>query len=190
MVLDGGKDDKKISAEGLDTLNSILESIKVVSIDSETHSQIEFDDSSVKTDRVTSFFAKLQDILAQKLPNSVIPLHTNEYAKRGEPRQYWIDNSNQDIFGTYFEYKSKERPPRVLISFGALRHGKTQKDSTPVIEKHRGKYNYWYEGKEFYLYFELPMTKDDFLDDQKLSEIADEAVRLYAKINEIQKTLE
>lgn len=34
------------------------------------------------------------------------------------------------------------------------------------------------------------MTKDDFLDAQKLSELADEAVKLYARTDKIQKELE
>lgn len=96
VILGDGKNEKKLSEEGLDSLSSILESIKVVAIDSDTKPQMEFDDSSVKTDRVTSFFTQLQNILAQKLPN-VVPPHTKEYAKREDDRPYVIANSNKVI---------------------------------------------------------------------------------------------
>ena len=189
VILDDGKNEKKLSEEGFDTLNSILESIKVVSIDSETKPQMEFDDSSVKTDRVTSFFAKLQDILAQKLPN-VVPAHTTEYAKKVEDRPYWITNLHPVISDTCFRYYYKEQPPYVRVSFWSNRHGNTQKDSQPVLSKYCGQYSYSQQGKEFALYFECPMTKDDFRDSQKLREIADEAVNLYSKTDKIQKVLE
>lgn len=189
VILGDGKNEKKLSDEGLDSLSSILESIKVVSIDSDTKPQMEFDDSSVKTDRVTSFFTQLQNILAQKLPN-VVPPHTKEYAKRENDRPYVIANSNKVIWRTCFNYLYKEQPPYVRISFYSQRHGHIQRDSNSVLEEYCGKYEYWHDGKSFYLCFERPMTKDDFLDTQKLSEIADEAVKLYARTDKIQKELE
>lgn len=75
---DNNKNLKELTDDGLETLNNILEGIKVVSIDSSFASKPQFEDKRFKTEKVTKFFVQLQDELSQKLPSNIMSQRSNK----------------------------------------------------------------------------------------------------------------
>lgn len=85
----GNTKEKALSEDGASLLATIFESIRVVSIDSETSTQ-PIDDSSVKTDRCSRFCQDIHSSLVKRLPEGVLASPKNEYAKRcSGGRDYW-----------------------------------------------------------------------------------------------------
>lgn len=181
------QDPKELTKNGLLTLENILEGIKVVSIDPDMANSPDFDDSSVKTDRVTLFFSKLQNILAKHLPNEVMPYHTKEYAKRGEDRPYDIQ-MNASITDACFQWFQDDQ--YIDIAFYAPLHMSSHNKAEPTLKKLAGKYNYGMYGKSFYYYFSKNFSAEDFLSNEKLKEVATEAIRLYQTIVPVEQALE
>ncbi len=102
--------DKTLPGDAKELLGDIMDSIRIVSIDTESANQ-EIDDSSVKTDRCTVFCQKLHDTLTAKFPKSVVA-RKKEYAKRGgnKDRLYFIDLPElEEGYVQICWYKNKEQ---------------------------------------------------------------------------------
>lgn len=194
-ALNGEINTKDLTEESLETLNNILDGIKVVSINSDFTTKPQYDDKSVKTDRVTMFFRKLQDQLSQKLPDNTMPQHSNEYAKRVQGgRCYEVNCGEKPIRSIYFEWY-KNDGPAITVSFWATRHGQSQEKSKPVLKDMRGDFEMGVEGRDsFYYYFSQKFTFEDFSNENKnydalLSELVEKSIELYNATNKAQKAL-
>lgn len=183
-------DGKALSEKGLFRLQTILEDMKVVSIDSEAANAPEFDDKSVKTDRVTMFFNKLQDALASMLPGNVMQPHMKEYAKRGKPRRYEI-SLDGDIKTASFEWDKDEE--EMYIAFYGERNNNTKNKCEPILKKIAGDYECSLEGRnEFYFYSVTSnFCYDEFInaDEKYINSIAKESVDLYDTVKKAQAHL-
>lgn len=192
-TLNNDKNKKNLTEESLETLNNILEGIKVVSIDSDFSTKPQFDDKSVKTDRVTMFFAQLQNELSQRLPKNIMPQRTDEYAKRLDRRCYEVNINDENIFLAQFEWY-KNDDPYIIVALYATRYNLSQRKSKPTINDIRGDFEMGIDENSFYYYFSKDFTFDDFSNKNKnydalLSEVVEKSIDLYNTINKAQKAL-
>ncbi len=189
IVLNNGQVENKLSTDGLDMLNTILEGIKVVSVDAASQVNMRFDDSSVKSDRVTQFCINLQNALSAKLSQAIIPSYEAGWAKRGEGGkrtfEVKINGDNGNIYLFYITWEKSEA--EIFFGFYSTRHGKSQKKSIDVAEKIFGE-KYSFEGSELETYISEGFSYDDFAT-KNPQQFVDKILTLYSLTEKAEKAL-
>lgn len=190
---DYAEDPKELKPEGLETLQEILEGIRVVSIDSETASVAqEFDNKSVKTDQVTAFCINMQNELSKALPAGVMAPYESGWAKRveGGRREFFvdIDGDGGNIYRFYIIWGKSDQ--ELYLVFEATRHGVSQKKSENIVADLCGEdYSYDIYGKVMEILIVVEdFTFDDFVAKKPLSFVP-QIKELYALTEEIEKKL-
>lgn len=194
LALDeANKPDEKLSENSIQLLTNILDGIRVVSIDTESENIAQFDESSVKKDKVTIFFQHLQDALAEKLPDEIMPIHTKEWAKRGEYRPYEV-SLNGDVFTkAIFEYDKSQ--DAIFVTIEATRHGVKKADAEDIIVKMAKDYKPNNSGRRFSYYLSKYFATKDFLDNRgninvnSINQLVEETIKLYKTVDKVQKKL-
>lgn len=189
VALNGKKDQSELSEEGLTLMADILDSIRVVSIDTETSIQ-EIDDSSVKTDSFTYFCRQLHEKLAKALPKGILGNPTNEYAKRPSAgfRQYYTPMTNGKEF--YAEWEKENN--RLSISILGATAGSSEAVIKSILKKYTkdiDAYDYSEKHAEFWFtsqYDDVPANSFRTL---SAADYADDTVKLYEAVCKAEKEL-
>lgn len=162
--------DKPLSESSRATLQSLLESIRVVSIDLEQNESVTVDDKSVKTDRVTVFDQNLQNELATRLPK-LVPAWSDEYAKRTEYRDYEI-KLRQNLGELWLEFNKDEEEFYGVV---ALENPITKKKANEFISEFLENYGGSFEiedvtkDKISFFFRSKGVSRDDLLVNGKLN---------------------
>ena len=189
------KNSKEISENGRDKLNDIFEGIRVVSIDSETANIQEFDDRSVRTDRVTMFCKKWHENLSKNLFGIILPPQSlpNIYAKRIKGgRIYTIERLSGDVNKCTFEWYQKDEC--VHIAFYAYKSSKYRKDEAMnKLDKLARNYSYDVYRNEFYCYHikdNISSKNLSLTNENLLNELLEEAKKLYEAVKNAAEKLQ
>lgn len=175
--------DKPLSEKSQELLQILLESIRVVSVDLEQNDGPVFDDSKVKTDRVTFFDRALQNELAERLPQLLQPA-TNEYAKKKD-REYEIDFQDGKGWIVFNYYKVDETfgisvgmpKPRVTVP-------NTKKFLKDFLDHYEDEYEYYVDKDIFGIWINISgIAWDMFMTGNQVNAnlikfLADEIVKL------------
>lgn len=188
LVLDPtNKPDKPLSEISQERLQSLLESIRVVSIDLDQHEVPAVDDKKVKTDRVSVFDQTLQNELAQKFP-SLIPQWSNEYAMKKNDREYII-YLNKDDGWIVFNYSREEETFSITVGFpkGELTIKKTKELLEKALAQYEDKYEFDADKTEFWIWLNITsFTWDDFLSHNQVNmDIANQIVNMSVELLQI-----
>lgn len=185
-VLDPANEpDKPLSEQSQMLLQSLLEGIRVVSIDLEQTEAPAVDDSKVKTDRVSVFDQALQNVLAEKLPEYV-PAWTNEYAKKKPERPYLVLFKHDAGWMSFDYYKEDEEFYTYVGFYKESSAVKKVKDFLKTYLSEYDTYGFEVDKDEFYIWDGEPisMSWDDFLKNGQanmdlVNEIADKVVKIF-----------
>lgn len=188
--------DKPLSEKSQELLQSLLESIRVVSIDLDQHEVIVVDDSKVKEDRVSKFDQALQTELAERLPN-LVPAWTNEYAKKKESRNYETHLMRDKGRIAFDYYKTDEE---FYITIGLPKNNPAVKKTKKFLEDYLATFGENFasdaDKDEFSIWDEEAsvISWDDFLKGNQINmelvkEQADKAVKLLEIAQKAQKEL-
>ena len=187
VALNGKKDQSELSEEGLTLMADILDSIRVVSIDTETSIQ-EIDDSSVKTDSFTYFCRQFHEKLAKALPKGALGNPTNEYAKRvSGGRCYDAAMGAERALCIEWEKEKAE----ISISIFGNKKNIPRANATPILEKYTdGVDAYDYYGRsQFWFgrcYGDVPAGSFRTL---SAAAYVDDTVKLYETVCKAEKEL-
>lgn len=140
---------------------------------------------------VEVFFNKLQDRIHKLLPHDIVPQHTRESLNRDKNGNLWyhIKTGNENVIAAFFEYCRNAEPPFLALAFYASKHGANKERMDQVLQKFQGEYNFKDEGKDFGFGVLVEMTDDSFLEEKYISELAEQAVKVYEAIDRAQKAL-
>lgn len=190
---DDNKPNEKLSEISVQLLANILDGIRIVSIDTDSDATPQFDDSSVRTDKVTKFFQELQNTLADKLPNEIMPKHSKEWAKRGQLRPYEILLNSDTFTKVTFEYDQSR--DTVFVTLEATRHGIKKADAEDIIRKMAKDYEPENSGRTFSYYLTKDFAPNDFIAGNgkinldSVNQLVDEISDLYKAVDKTQKKL-
>ena len=187
VALNGKKDQSELSEEGLTLMADILDSIRVVSIDTETSIQ-EIDDSSVKTDSFTYFCRQLHEKLAKALPKGALGNPTNEYAKRVSGGRCY--DAAMDA-GRALCIEWEKEKTEISISIFGNKKNIPRANATPILEKYTdGVDAYDYHGRsQFWFgrcYGDVPANSFRTL---SAADYVDDTVKLYETVCKAEKEL-
>ena len=187
MALNGEKGQSELSEDGLALMADILDSIRVVSIDSETSTQ-HIDDSSVKTDSCTYFCRQFHEELAKALPKGALGKPANEYAKRVKGGRRYDADMGEGRALCMIWYNQTQN---FEISIMGDRKNILQAKASPVLEKYIGRVDeYECEGRSK---FWLTRQHDGFsfnrFRDSPARDYIDDTVTLYETVCKAEKEL-
>lgn len=187
VALNGKKDQSELSEEGLTLMADILDSIRVVSIDTETSIQ-EIDDSSVKTDSFTYFCRQFHEKLAKALPKGALGNPTNEYAKRVSGGRCY-DAAMGAGRALCIEWEKEKA--EISISIFGNKKNIPRANATPILEKYTdGVDAYDYHGRsQFWFgrcYGDVPAGSFRTL---SAAAYVDDTVKLYETVCKAEKEL-
>lgn len=149
--------------------------------------QVNLDASDMENHAANKFFVNLQNALAEKLPEEGLPKRSDEIAEIDEDGA--ADYSYYPEGLEYAEFIWSPEEDTLTVYIVAKKPGWKRADADPILQEARGAYELDYEGKNFFYYFETPMTANDLADPAKLAHVADEAANLYKAVKAAQKTL-
>lgn len=188
--------DKPLSEKSQALLQSLLEGIRVVSIDLDKHDVAIIDDSKLKTDRVSVFDQALQNELSGRYPK-IIPAWTNEYARK-EDRIYEVD-MGESMMDIWFEYDKPEEIFSSGVTFSKPKKVKV-KETENFLEEYLANYGDAYscgaDRSTFWIYYsDETVTWDDFLvngqiNKQLVSKLADETIKMISVAQKAKEELD
>ncbi len=182
---DEDKNSKIISENGMNKLNDILEGIRVVSIDSDTANIQEFDDSSYKTDRVTSFCKKWHENLRNIFPK-IVPLpDSNNYAKKGRRYEFMLTDNKTEKWFSFLWKKSDEKIQ--ILCWAKKPKNVTKLHANNQLSNFSNEYLYDWDGLFFYYYYEQEnITFNDIHPEntELMQKLLDESKKLYKTVND------
>lgn len=189
ILNDDADDPKAISEKALSSFQTVLDDMKIVSIESDASDNPEKAKNPEKTDEVSCFFKNIQNALQKYLPDSGMPPQTKEYAKKevfGSNRIYEIAMEN-DVSECVFEWnKSKSQ---IDFRFWAKLEC-SRKTAEPVIQQGCKGCAYDFSWNKFSLAAFLPFEESDFNDRNKIRDLICKVAALYEMIINVRKSLE
>lgn len=184
----GNTEEKVLSEDGASLLATIFESIRVVSIDSETSTQF-IDDSSVKTDRCSRFCQDIHRSLVKRLPEGVLASPKNEYAKRySNWREYKSIYKEKTLLIEW--RKEDDAEQNVLFIFlGGKRKNVKKADAEKILSEYNHEYSV--EGRaDFYFYKRYPNFKFEEFGTRSIENYVKDTITMYEALIEAEKALE